>query len=162
DGTGHGGCAGVDAELRVDVREVRLDRRLAHEQAASHLAVRLAGREQAEDLYLALGQLRAGSPYQSGRDGRREYGLAAPGAPDRAEEVLGRRILQQIAGRTRVDRAHDVRFGVVRRQHQDVRRFRQRPQPRRGLSTARPGTEVQIHQYDVRPDRSHQLLRTVR
>src|SRR5262245_55007303 len=49
----HGGRPVVDLELLVDVEQVRLDGRLADEQAGGRAAVRLALGDQREDLELA-------------------------------------------------------------------------------------------------------------
>src|SRR5262249_43901418 len=46
----------ADAELAEDAREVGLDRRRAEEELGAELGVRQSGREQREDLQLALGQ----------------------------------------------------------------------------------------------------------
>ena len=66
----------VDVELRVDVEQVRLDRRLGDEQAGRGAAVRLALGDQRQDLELAVAQrLLLGLAQladEPRRDGRRE------------------------------------------------------------------------------------------
>ena len=53
--------AGVDGQLGVDVRQVRLDGRLRHEELLGDLLVTQAARKQLEDLDLAFGdRARAG------------------------------------------------------------------------------------------------------
>ena len=47
-----------------------------------------------------------------------EHGLAAGCGADRSEEVVGRRVLEQIAGGARFDRGEHFAVGVVRGEHE--------------------------------------------
>ena len=71
----------VDAELGVDVQQVRLDRGLADEQAGGGLAVRAALRDQAQDVEFALAERFPGRlpdlAEEPGGDRGRQDGLAA-------------------------------------------------------------------------------------
>ena len=55
-------------------------------------------------------------------DRRREHGLAAGGGADRAEQLLARRVLEQVAGGAGLDGRHDVAVRVVGRQDEHARR----------------------------------------
>jgi hypothetical protein len=82
---GDGSCAVADAELGVDVQQVRLHRRLADEQLGGGLLVRHAGCHQFEYLKLTLAERllfrRAQPAPKTADDGRCQHRLAARGVP---------------------------------------------------------------------------------
>ena len=59
---------------------------------------------------------------QPRRDRRRQHRLAAGRGPDRPDQLVARRVLEQVAGRAGLERRHDVAVGVVGRQDEHPRR----------------------------------------
>ena len=95
-----GGGAVVHAELRVDVEQMRLHRRLGDEEPSGCAGVRIAVGDEGEHLELPVAQrLVLGSSQltdEAGRDRGRKHRLAARGGVDRADELLARRVLEQV------------------------------------------------------------------
>ena len=78
-----------------------------------------------QHLELSVAQrLVLGSPQladEAGRDRRRKHRLAARGGVDRPDELVARRVLEQVARRARLERRHDVAIGVVGREDEHLR-----------------------------------------
>src|SRR3954470_11328983 len=111
DGGGDRSRPGVYAELAVDVGQVGLHGGLGDEQLTGHLLVAESSGEELEDLHLALGDGDVGArgtADERGRYGGRQHGFTAISGPDGREQLVGRRVLEQIAPSTRVESPDDV------------------------------------------------------
>src|SRR4029077_19760871 len=99
---GHRGGAVADAELRVDVQQVRLDRSLADEQPGGRLPVGGAGRYHLQDLEFPLAERaragRAETVHQPGRHRRREPRVDLRRGSDRSQQVVAGRVLAEGGG----------------------------------------------------------------
>ena len=74
------------------------------------------------------------------------------GRPDRAAQLLARRVLEQVARGARLERGHDVGVRVVRREHEHARRIAElRQPPDRGRAV--DAGHAQVHQHHVGPAR---------
>lgn len=116
---GDGAGPGIDAELRVDVREVRLHGRLGDEELLRHLAVAEALRQQLEYRDFAFGDDGAGggrAAHERGRDRGREHRLTTGSRPDAGEQLGRGGILQQVTARPGVEGLQDVGLVGVRRE----------------------------------------------
>src|SRR4051794_18942911 len=131
----HGLDAVAETELHQDPRDVRLHRRLGHEQLLGDLGIREAARDQSQHLLLAGGQilesrelrlgLRAAAAHELAdhtlRHRRRQERVALRDHVDRSDELLGRRVLEEEPARAGAQRLVHVLVEVERRQHQDLR-----------------------------------------
>ena len=113
--------------------DVRLHRRLGHEQRGGDLSVRQAAGHEDEHLSLAFGQFVERARGDTGASGRwanssmsrRVTAGASSASPrrhhaNRVHELLGRTILQQEPARAGAQRVIDVLVEVERREHQDL------------------------------------------
>ena len=71
--------------------------------------------------------------------------------PDAAQELVRRRPLEQVAGGAGGERGEDQVGVLVDRQHHDLHRRQQRPQPPHALDAAH-ARQVDVHQHDVGAD----------
>src|SRR3954453_5289313 len=96
--------AGRARRLALDVRAMRLDGADAEVELLGDLAVGEPERDEPEDLELALGQLvgwtgrRGGLRGQAGTEARIQVGAAGDGDPDRLDQLLVGRVLEDVAG----------------------------------------------------------------
>src|SRR5947207_9760767 len=116
----HGLDPVAQPELRQKARDVGLDRALGYEQLSGQLRVALAACEQLQHLELAMGQrLQARAELRvrprmrellddAPRDRRREQRVAVRHDPDRVHQLLGRRVLDQEATGTGLERLEHV------------------------------------------------------
>ena len=126
---GHRGGTIGDAELVVEVLQVRADRRRAEHELPGHLGRQQAGGRQHEDLVLARAEDRplggAAHPDLAGDARlhlRGENRLAARDRGDRVAQDVGACALEQAARGAGADGLEGVRGIDVRRQQQDARR----------------------------------------
>ena len=87
-----------------------------------------------------------------GGDRRRDQRLAVRRRLDAGEELVDRRLLEQVAAGARHDRVHHVGVLVGRRQHENARERCGHRDLRRRLDAADPG-HVHVHHDDVRGQR---------
>jgi hypothetical protein len=112
----------------------------SHEELRGDLAIGGAARHQSQNLQLPLAErlrrrLRSANPAeQPGGDGRRQHGLSACRRPHRPEELFAGTVLEQVPGRTGLDRGQHVAQSV---------------DGGHPVHTRHP----QIHQHDVGPQR---------
>ena len=85
-------------------------------------AIRFAARQPRQHLELTRAQRVAGALAQPLCDAGRQHALAPGDAADRIEQLLPRRVLEQVAARAGVERARDVGVGVVGGEDQDAGR----------------------------------------
>jgi len=121
-GGDRGGAAGYP-ELAERAEQVRLHRRLADEKLAADLDVSETAGDAGRDLGFPAGQrLPRRPPDMSDQpfgDRRGQHGLTAGGGSYRVGEPGLAGVLEQVAGRARLDRTQDVGVGLVGGQHQD-------------------------------------------
>ena len=96
------------------------------------------------------------APQEPRRDRRGERRAARRRRPDRLEQRLARRVLEQVAGRARLDRPQDLDVRVVGGEHQHRRRAGQRPDAPDPLDPVDRG-HLEVHQHDVRPQLRRQV-----
>ena len=143
------------ARLVLDVRAVRLDRADAEVELLADLRVRVAERDQAQDLELALGEVvgRPGGRRRGGEPGAElgvEVGPALRGRADRLHELGVGGLLEHVAARAGLQRLARERGVVLHRQHDHggaLRELGDRGQARR------PG-HVEVEDQDVGPVRA--------
>ena len=85
-------------------------------------------------------------------DRRREDGLVAGRGPDRADELLARRVLEEVAGRPGLERRHHVAVRVVGREHEHAGLGALLGELPDGGGAAH-ARHPEVHQDDVRPQR---------
>src|SRR6185369_9597159 len=120
----------VDVQLTEDAGDVVLHRLLADEQALADFAIRLAGRQELEDLLLArrqIGELLAVAlldplalelAQHARSDVRGQDRLAAGRSLDRGADLVGTDVLEQVADRARLERReHPLRVRVGGEHH---------------------------------------------
>jgi hypothetical protein len=140
---------------------VGLDGLVADDQAVGDLRVGQAGRDEPQDLRLALGQLRDRPaarvvvarapvaldqpPGELGQDER----LARGGQADRPDELLGLGALEQEAARPGAQRLEDEVVVLERRQDEDLRAARGPGRPAAGSPRCRSSRAADVHQHEV-------------
>jgi hypothetical protein len=125
----------ADAELSQEVRDVRLDRRLADDKARRDLRIGQAAGDQPQDLDLASGErcertvvrrhpvLRRLEAFEQSTDrGRAEQGVSARDDSDRVDEIGRSDVLEQKGAGAGADRTVDVVVEVEGGQDEDAGR----------------------------------------
>ena len=140
-----------EPELLLDVRAVRLDRAHREEELPGDLRVRVAERDQAQHLDLALREV-------VGRAGRRltcdpcaergvQVGLAGRGTAHRLDQLGIGGLLEDVADRARAQRLPRVRGRILHRQHDDLRVGRLSADRRDRFEARAPGHVEVEHEH---------------
>jgi phosphoglycolate phosphatase len=120
---GHRGGAAGYPELAERAEQVRLHRRLADEKLTADLDIGETSGNAGQDLGLAAGKRLPRRPPDMGDqpfgDRRGQHGLTAGGGPYRVGQPRLAGVLEQVAGRARLDCPQDVGVGLVGGQHED-------------------------------------------
>ena len=120
-------------------------------EGCRNLLVPLPRRQQLEHLGLPERQRGLARPlFEDCRNLRRDGALAGVDVPDDANQVIGQRVLQEVAHRSRGDRAEDVLVAVVHRQNHDPG-IRLVAADRLNRLHAVHGRHLEIHQRHVGP-----------
>jgi hypothetical protein len=154
----------VEVQLGEHPGHVRLGRQLRDVQPRRDLPVRQSGRDQFEHLHLTRGQCVEGDgPWPRSRAHPRSDQVVdqAPGrhrrddrstgrrGTDSLEQLDGWRVLDQEAGRTRLQCVEGVVVGVERGQDEHLGWVRQRPD-RRGRRDALHARHADVHEHHVK------------
>ncbi len=137
---------------------------LGHEQGLRDLAVGCPRVEQSEHLQLAVGQAHprcAHDLHDACAQLGSEHESARSRLPDRAHDVVGGDVFEQVAGRPRLDSAQDLGVAVERRQDQHGGGRLLRTQRGGRLHPVHAVAQPQVAQHDVgtqMPREGHRLL----
>jgi phosphoglycolate phosphatase-like HAD superfamily hydrolase len=149
---GHRGRAAGHPKLAERAEQVRLHRRLTDAKLTADLGVGAPPCDPGQDLGLPAGKRLTLRPPHVGHqpfgDRGRQYGLAARGGSYRIGEPGLAGVLEQVAGRARLDRPQNIGVGLVSGQHEHPRRRVGREDLRGGRHAVAEG-HPQVHQDHV-------------